>query len=75
MLVGNKSDLRHLRAVPTDEAKAFAGTVFLSCYLDLMQMYIAKLFVLTGLCTISVQSQDFASFRVVSTDGRNRKVL
>lgn len=27
MLVGNKSDLRHLRAVPTDEAKAFAGTV------------------------------------------------
>ena len=27
MLVGNKSDLRHLRAVPTDEAKAFAGRV------------------------------------------------
>src|SRR5271167_4856071 len=26
MLVGNKSDLRHLRAVPTEEAKAFAGT-------------------------------------------------
>jgi len=26
MLVGNKSDLRHLRAVATDEAKAFAGT-------------------------------------------------
>ncbi|SZF03336.1 unnamed protein product [Blumeria hordei] len=25
MLVGNKSDLRHLRAVPTDEAKAFAS--------------------------------------------------
>lgn len=24
MLVGNKSDLRHLRAVPTEEAKAFA---------------------------------------------------
>ncbi|MBN3318778.1 RB11A protein, partial [Atractosteus spatula] len=24
MLVGNKSDLRHLRAVPTDEARAFA---------------------------------------------------
>ncbi|KAL3887270.1 hypothetical protein ACJMK2_027213 [Sinanodonta woodiana] len=24
MLVGNKSDLRHVRAVPTDEAKAFA---------------------------------------------------
>ena len=25
MLVGNKRDLWHLRAVPTDEAKAFAG--------------------------------------------------
>jgi len=24
MLVGNKSDLKHLRAVPTEEAKAFA---------------------------------------------------
>jgi len=27
MLVGNKSDLRHLRAVPTDEAKQFAGGI------------------------------------------------
>lgn len=25
MLVGNKNDLKHLRAVPTNEAKAFAG--------------------------------------------------
>ena len=25
MLVGNHSDERHVRAVPTDEAKAFAG--------------------------------------------------
>lgn len=24
MLVGNKSDLKHLRAVPTDEAKSYA---------------------------------------------------
>merc|ERR1712038_1779616 len=30
MLVGNKSDLRHLRAVPTDEAKSFAETNNLS---------------------------------------------
>ena len=29
MLVGNKSDLRHLRAVPTDEARAFAGEAVL----------------------------------------------
>ena len=27
MLVGNKSDLRHLRAVPTEEAKAFTGNL------------------------------------------------
>ena len=25
MLVGNKSDLKHLRAVPTDEAKSFSS--------------------------------------------------
>lgn len=30
MLVGNKSDLRHLRAVPTDEATAFAEENHLS---------------------------------------------
>lgn len=33
MLVGNKSDLRHLRAVPTDEAKAFASTSSLQKYI------------------------------------------
>uniref|UniRef100_A0A8C7Y967 Ras-related protein Rab-25 n=1 Tax=Oryzias sinensis TaxID=183150 RepID=A0A8C7Y967_9TELE len=32
MLVGNKSDLRHLRAVPTDEARAFAGTTHSSAF-------------------------------------------
>jgi GTPase SAR1 family protein len=31
MLVGNKSDLRHLRAVPTEEAKKFAGTNRTNC--------------------------------------------
>ena len=31
MLVGNKSDLKHLRAVPTEEAKAFASASCLSC--------------------------------------------
>jgi Ras-related protein Rab-11A len=30
MLVGNKSDLRHLRAVPTEEAKTFAESNNLS---------------------------------------------
>ena len=28
MLVGNKSDLRHLRAVPTEEAKQFASELW-----------------------------------------------
>ena len=28
MLVGNKSDLRHLRAVSTEDAKKFAGRLF-----------------------------------------------
>lgn len=36
MLVGNKSDLRHLRAVPTDEAKLFSQENGLSlCVTDL----------------------------------------
>lgn len=45
MLVGNKSDLRHLRAVPTDEAKAFAGMCieFQSWYLDLM-LYLPNIY-------------------------------
>jgi Ras-related protein Rab-11A len=29
MLVGNKSDLKHLRAVPTEEAKTFSCTLSL----------------------------------------------
>ena len=31
MLVGNKCDLRHLRAVPTDEAKEYAGNYCVIC--------------------------------------------
>jgi Ras-related protein Rab-11A len=38
MMVGNKSDLRHLRAVPTEEAKQFAcmfySTIFSSFYIN-----------------------------------------
>jgi GTPase SAR1 family protein len=33
MLVGNKSDLRHLRAVPTEDAKQFAGTNRILAYI------------------------------------------
>lgn len=40
MLVGNKSDLRHLRAVPTDEAKAFAGnTSGAVCVCETLRFY------------------------------------
>lgn len=35
MLVGNKSDLKHLRAVPTDEAKAFASKYSRSDHVDI----------------------------------------
>ena len=55
MLVGNKSDLRHLRAVPTDEAKAFAG---------LLQFYnpIIYLFILLPLYLSFVTTQRSGSF-------------
>ena len=36
MLVGNKSDLDHLRAVPTDEAAAFACELFLAPFHELV---------------------------------------
>ncbi|KAB0341525.1 hypothetical protein FD754_018451, partial [Muntiacus muntjak] len=38
MLVGNKSDLRHLRAVPADEAKAFAEENELYCVVSQKRM-------------------------------------
>ena len=34
MLVGNKSDLRHLRAVPTEEAKQFASECLFSLHIE-----------------------------------------
>ena len=39
MLVGNKSDLRHLRAVPTDEAKGFAG-LFVFLFLSFFSLIV-----------------------------------
>lgn len=52
MLVGNKSDLRHLRAVPTDEAKAFASENHLSFIetsaLDASNVELAFQNILTG---------------------------
>lgn len=52
MLVGNKSDLRHLRAVPTEEAKQFASDNNLSFIetsaLDASNVELAFQNILTG---------------------------
>lgn len=58
MLVGNKSDLRHLRAVPTDEAKTFAernGLSFIeTSALDSTNVETAFQNILTGLLFILI---------------------
>jgi len=52
MLVGNKSDLKHLRAVPTEEARAFASENNLSFIetsaLDASNVELAFQNILTG---------------------------
>ncbi|XP_071324496.1 RAB11a, member RAS oncogene family, like [Trachinotus anak] len=61
MLVGNKSDLRHLRAVPTDEARAFAekhGLSFLeTSALDSSNVELAFQTILTAIYNIVSQRQ------------------
>ncbi|XP_008286906.1 RAB11a, member RAS oncogene family, like [Stegastes partitus] len=61
MLVGNKSDLRHLRAVPTDEAKAFAEKHDLSFLetsaLDSSNVELAFQMILTAIYNIVSQRQ------------------
>lgn len=61
MLVGNKSDLRHLRAVPTDEAKAFCEKNNLSFIetsaLDSTNVEAAFTHILTGIYKIISQRQ------------------
>lgn len=42
MLVGNKSDLRHLRAVPTEEAKQFASKENINLYEDVMLTFVIQ---------------------------------
>jgi len=53
MLVGNKSDLKHLRAVPTEEARAFASENNLSFIetsaLDASNVELAFQNILTGM--------------------------
>ncbi|KAK2460655.1 hypothetical protein APHAL10511_007125 [Amanita phalloides] len=66
MLVGNKSDLKHLRAVPTDEAKAFAtenGLSFIeTSALDASNVESAFLNILTDIFHI-VSSKSLESSR------------
>lgn len=61
MLVGNKSDLRHLRAVPTDEAKAFSEKNSLSFIetsaLDSTNVEAAFTHILTAIYRIISQKQ------------------
>ncbi|KAL7394475.1 hypothetical protein ABVT39_026583 [Epinephelus coioides] len=61
MLVGNKSDLRHLRAVPTDEARAMAeknGLSFLeTSALDSSNVELAFQTILTAIYNIVSQRQ------------------
>ncbi|KAF8244279.1 GTP-binding protein yptV1 [Wilcoxina mikolae CBS 423.85] len=75
MLVGNKSDLRHLRAVPTDDSKAFAAENHLSFIetsaLDASNVELAFQNILTEIYRIVSSKQleggDVPSF---NTDGR-----
>ena len=60
MLVGNKSDLKHLRAVPTEEAKQFASENNLSFIetsaLDASNVELAFQNILTGMYWILIKS-------------------
>lgn len=43
MLVGNKSDLKHLRAVPTEDGSEFASKKFFEC-LFVLDFYVYTCF-------------------------------
>ncbi|KAJ2962607.1 hypothetical protein NQZ79_g2164 [Umbelopsis isabellina] len=71
MLVGNKSDLRHLRAVPTDEAKQFAADNGLSFIetsaLDSSNVELSFQRILTGMFTVYLK--DFGDLLFSSKNG------
>jgi len=66
MLVGNKSDLRHLRSVPTDEAKLFAernGLSFIeTSALDSTNVETAFQNILTGMSKIGNNKTNYNLF-------------
>lgn len=67
MLVGNKSDLRHLRAVPTDEARGFAeknGLSFIeTSALDSTNVETAFQNILTGLSFFRFIQKSFCAIQ------------
>lgn len=75
MLVGNKSDLRHLRAVPTEEARAYAernGLSFIeTSALDSTNVEQAFSNILTEIYRIVSQKQLDADRRPTSRPGGN----
>lgn len=79
MLVGNKSDLRHLRAVPTDEAKTFAernGLSFIeTSALDSTNVETAFQNILTGTKAILIKLNlaKFSSFSFRNLSNRFAK--
>ncbi|VDK70911.1 unnamed protein product [Litomosoides sigmodontis] len=80
MLVGNKSDLRHLRAVPTDEAKAYAEKNQLSFIetsaLDSTNVEAAFTNILTEIYkSVSVKHVGGDSRATISTPGSNGIVI
>jgi Ras-related protein Rab-11A len=71
MLVGNKSDLKHLRAVPTEEAKSFSGTSRLSPFLRRLT-HILTVTAENGLSFIETSALDASNvesaFQTILTD-------
>ena len=67
MLVGNKSDLKHLRAVPTEEAKSFAGASRLS-HLHRQLTYILTVTAENGLSFIETSALDASNDRISISD-------
>ena len=69
MLVGNKSDLKHLRAVPTEEAKSFAG---LSSLFPLLRELTRTVAAENGLSFIETSALDASNvesaFQTILTD-------
>jgi len=63
MLVGNKSDLKHLRAVPTDDAKAFSSESSIHISMQLLSDSGALLTAENGLSFIETSALDASNVK------------